>query len=138
MELKVILYVTLGIAYFIYKQFQRLQKQAKERQTQLFTNTSTSPENIELLKKLSEKQFEKLKSPTRFTKRKINSINEESLNTKINGGSDNIYTSKADDENADIEDYVSEKFGRSRANEIDFTQVRNLILYSELLKRPGY
>ena len=138
MELKVILYVTLGIAYFIYKQFQRLQKQAKERQTQLFTNTSTNPENIELSKKLSEKQFEKLKSPARFTKRKINSINEESLNTKINGGSDNIYTSKADDENSEIEDYVSEKFGRSRANEIDFTQVRNLILYSELLKRPGY
>lgn len=142
MELKVILYLTAGLAYFIYKQFRKLQEDAITRQAKLedkrITNNSKNPKSIELIEELVGENVQRQKRQNLYSEQlsSIKKIKDIEIMETENPRS--ISKTIVRNENSNLDEFEYKQFNTSNANDIGFTQVRNMILFSELLKRPSY
>jgi Na+-transporting NADH:ubiquinone oxidoreductase subunit NqrC len=136
MELKVILYIIAGVAYFIYKQFQKLQKEAITRQVKINAHQNSGKAgNSKEINSIEElfvsKQDLKTSETTFHDNQKVVKKSKQIESTAAS------LASFSNNQNMNEEEYYSEQSSVKTVQK-SYSQIRNMILFSELLKRPTY
>lgn len=142
MELKVILYLTAGLAYIIYKQFRKLQEEAIVRKAKLDSEKTTynykDPKSLELKEELFGEKVRNQKKENFYSDQQSTKIVKKEIKNKETAVSSSTYENNVGNENPILPEIDNSQLSTSNADEIGFAQVRNMILFSELLKRPCY
>lgn len=142
MEFKVIIYLIGGVLYFVYKQYEKLQKEAVSRKAKLEGEIKpyVQPAAVEIQKPLQRVKSERQQLDAESARlRELNKMRSaktpkpffdkpEHVNSVFSQSDDSSLASRA----MAVTAAQDENFVR---DEID---IRKMILYSELLKRPAW
>lgn len=134
-EFKIIIYIIGGVAYFIYKRYQSLQKEALQRKAN-FENKA--PEEIFLKE---SKSFDTW-TPNRVKKDNLTTKEISLDNFKKSRKINNDLTDITPDSYMTIDKWIessddlnfNKSENKAKKEEVDYQEARKLILYSELLK----